>query len=234
MKQALAALSALALVGCNAAGRQDLTAVAPPNAPEVKSAGHAGIDARIAQHAQNASIPESLIHRSVKRESNYNPMCKHGPYWGLMQIRYDTARSMGYDGPASGLLDAETNLKYGVAYLANAWRLAGGDERRAIQLYAGGYYYEAKRRGMLGEMRKADDFAAAADTQTTRVARSEPKRSAPASAMLAQTETPPAPQAAAAPSEPTASQASAFAAAETPAEPGAIPALISALDAAQR
>ena len=71
-----------------------------------------------------------------------------------MQIRHDTARGMGYDGPASGLLDAETNLTYAVPYLANAYMLADGNEARAIQLYAGGYYYEAKRRGMLGLLHK--------------------------------------------------------------------------------
>jgi len=73
-----------------------------------------------------------------------------------MQIRHDTARGMGYAGPANGLLDADTNLNYGVAYLANAFRVAGGDERRAVQLYAGGYYYEAKRRGLLADLRKAN------------------------------------------------------------------------------
>jgi soluble lytic murein transglycosylase-like protein len=162
MKKTIVALGALALAGCNA-GNPDLVAVAP-DAPTPTGASRDALNARIALHARAANIPESLIHRSVKRESNYNPMCKHGPYWGLMQIRYDTAKSMGYAGPASGLLDADTNLKFGVAYLANAWRLSGGDEKRAIRLYAGGYYFEAKRRGMLGEMRKAGDAAPGAET----------------------------------------------------------------------
>jgi soluble lytic murein transglycosylase-like protein len=41
-----------------------------------------------------------------------------------------------------------------VPYLANAYLLADGNEARAIQLYAGGYYYEAKRRGMLNQLHK--------------------------------------------------------------------------------
>ena len=117
-------------------------------------AGHAALSARIAQYARLYNIPESLIHRSVRRESNYNPAARNGPYYGLMQIRHDTARGMGYNGPATGLLDAETNLTYAVPYLANAYMLADGDEVRAIQLYAGGYYYEAKRRGMLSLLHK--------------------------------------------------------------------------------
>jgi soluble lytic murein transglycosylase-like protein len=68
-----------------------------------------------------------------------------------MQIRHDTAKSMGYGGSASGLLDAETNLKYAVKYLAGAYLVANGNEDRAIRLYSAGYYYRAKRLGLLEE-----------------------------------------------------------------------------------
>ena len=70
-----------------------------------------------------------------------------------MQIRYATARGMGYRGAVSGLLDANTNLTYAVPYLANAYRVAGGNPDRAVALYAGGYYYEAKRKGLLHTLR---------------------------------------------------------------------------------
>lgn len=155
------ALGVTALGGCNSA-RQDAAFVArapdepvPPPEP-IRLTPRAKIEASITRSALAYDIPESLVHAAVRRESNYNPAAKHGPYWGLMQIRYDTARSVGYNGPASGLLDAETNLKYGVAYLANAYRVAEGDMRRAIQLYAKGFYYEAKRKGLLGEVRAAE------------------------------------------------------------------------------
>lgn len=107
---------------------------------------------RIAHYARLYDIPESLIHRSIRRESNYNPAARHGPYWGLMQIRHETARSMGYRGPADGLLDADINLAFAVPYLANAYKVGGGDESRAIKLYAGGYYHEAKRKRMLDQL----------------------------------------------------------------------------------
>lgn len=68
-----------------------------------------------------------------------------------MQIKHATARGMGYDGPASGLFDAETNLKYAVKYLRGAWLVAGGNAKRADRLYQSGYYYDAKRKGMLEE-----------------------------------------------------------------------------------
>jgi soluble lytic murein transglycosylase-like protein len=72
-----------------------------------------------------------------------------------MQIRHGTARGLGYSGSAAGLLDANTNLTYAVAYLANAYRVAGGNPSRAVALYQRGFYYEAKRKGMLDDLRTA-------------------------------------------------------------------------------
>jgi soluble lytic murein transglycosylase-like protein len=81
----------------------------------------------------------------------YRPEARNGPYWGLMQILPQTARSMGYDGDGPGLLDAETNLRWAVKYLRGAWLVSDGDEETAVMWYAKGYYYEAKRRGLLVE-----------------------------------------------------------------------------------
>ncbi len=107
------------------------------------------LDSLIARHAAKNNIPESMVHRIVKRESNYNPRAVGGGgALGLMQIKQATARGMGYAGPATGLLDADTNLTYAVRYLAGAYRLAGGDPARTVSYYAAGYYYVAKRRGI--------------------------------------------------------------------------------------
>src|SRR5919112_231889 len=113
----------------------------------------ATINGLVAQHAQANGVPEALVHRIIQRESGYNPRASNRGNLGLMQIRYGTARAMGYSGPASGLLDANTNLTYAVPYLANAYKVAGGHSDRTVSLYSGGYYYEAKRRGLLRELR---------------------------------------------------------------------------------
>lgn len=105
----------------------------------------------IEQYADIYEVPPELVRRVVKRESNFRPAARNGPYWGLMQIRHDTARGMGYDGPASGLLDAETNLKYAVKYLRGAYITADGNQDQAVRFYARGYYYDAKRKGLLEE-----------------------------------------------------------------------------------
>jgi soluble lytic murein transglycosylase-like protein len=68
-----------------------------------------------------------------------------------MQILPQTARTMGFRGAPSELLDADTNLTYAVRYLRGAWMVADGDIDRAVMWYARGYYYEARNRCLLVE-----------------------------------------------------------------------------------
>lgn len=119
--------------------------------PQGVAPGSPELDALIARYAAYYEVPVELVRRVVKRESNFRPAARNGPYWGLMQIRHDTARGMGYRGAASGLLDAETNLKYAVKYLRGAYLTAGGNHDRSVRFYARGYYYDAKRMGLLDE-----------------------------------------------------------------------------------
>lgn len=107
--------------------------------------------ALINKYADVHGIPVTLLHRVIIRESTHNPAARNGPYYGLMQILPETARTMGHRGSPESLLDAETNLKYAGRYLRGAWLLSDGDEATAVSWYARGYYYEAKRRGMLVE-----------------------------------------------------------------------------------
>ena len=107
--------------------------------------------ALINKYADQYEIPRTLLHRVIIRESTHRPGARNGPYYGLMQILPATARTMGFQGAPSDLLDAETNLKYAGKYLRGAWLLSNGDEATAVGWYARGYYYEAKRQGMLVE-----------------------------------------------------------------------------------
>ncbi len=111
----------------------------------------ASVDALIAKYAAHYGLREEFVRKVVRRESTFNPRAYNRGHYGLMQIKHQTARGMGYRGPAEGLLDAETNLIYAVRYLRGAWLVAGGDEARADRLYQSGYYYHAKRAGLLEE-----------------------------------------------------------------------------------
>jgi hypothetical protein len=82
----------------------------------------------------------------IVHESRYQPkLVGSGGTIGLMQIKLATARGLGYRGDAEGLRDPDTNLAYGVKYLAGAYHAAGGDHNRAMHYYASGYYDVAKR-----------------------------------------------------------------------------------------
>ncbi|TKD22521.1 lytic transglycosylase domain-containing protein [Rhodobacter capsulatus] len=140
--------AALALSACGT-GRQ--SSKNPPDGL-LKAGESPAMRAKINRWADHYDVPRSLVHRIVQRESGYNPGARNGPYYGLMQIHPRTAGTMGFDGSAADLLDADTNLKYGVKYLRGAWMCADGSESRAVSWYAKGYYYEAKRRGILEDV----------------------------------------------------------------------------------
>ncbi len=127
--------------------------------PRVSAAETVGLHANetpelrhlINKYAAEYDVPADLVHRVVIRESRHRPGARNGPYYGLMQILPATARGMGFRGKPTDLLDAETNLKYGVKYLRGAYMVAGGNKDAAVKWYARGYYYEAKRKGLLEE-----------------------------------------------------------------------------------
>jgi soluble lytic murein transglycosylase-like protein len=110
------------------------------------------LDALISKHASANGIPESLVRRVIKRESGGRARVVSKGNYGIMQIKPATARGLGYSGSAAGLLDADTNMTYAVKYLANAYKVAGGNPDRAVALYAGGSYYAAKAQGMLKDV----------------------------------------------------------------------------------
>ncbi|MHC1547023.1 transglycosylase SLT domain-containing protein [Phyllobacterium sp. K27] len=125
-------------------------AASTKSAPEFKDTG-TPLDSLISKYSVAYEVPESLVRRVVHRESRGNPQARNGPYWGLMQMLPATARGMGHTGSAQDLLDAETNLKFGVKYLAGAYKVADNNPDQAVRLYARGYYYQAKKKGLLEE-----------------------------------------------------------------------------------
>ena len=147
MKQVLIPL--ILVLGLAACGRGP--APVSPSEPPLYPNETPEIRALVNEYAMRNDVPAALVHRVIQRESDYRPAARNGPYYGMMQILPQTARTMGHRGPASELLDAETNLRYAVRYLRGAWLLSDGDFDRAVSWYARGYYYEARDRCMLVE-----------------------------------------------------------------------------------
>lgn len=122
---------------------QDDLPLFPNETPELR--------ALINKWADYYEVPRALVHRLCVRESTHRPWAVNKPYYGLMQILPETARTMGFRGAPEDLLDADTNLEFAVKYLRGAWLLSDGSYDTAVKWYSQGYYYEAKRRGMLVE-----------------------------------------------------------------------------------
>lgn len=94
----------------------------------------------ISQYASQYGVPVSLAHAVVRVESNFNPKARGSAgEIGLMQIKPATARMMGYSGSRKGLFDPETNIKFGMKYLAAAHQLGGGETCSTILKYNAGH-----------------------------------------------------------------------------------------------
>ncbi|MEM9755713.1 MAG: transglycosylase SLT domain-containing protein [Pseudomonadota bacterium] len=127
-----------------------------PAAPALFPGETAELRALIVAASTRHGVPESLIHRVIQRESDYRADARAGPYWGLMQLLPQTARTMGFEGPTEALLDPATNLEYGVRYLRGAWLVSEGDPDAAVMWYARGYYFAARDKCLLVETGLAD------------------------------------------------------------------------------
>ncbi|WP_435166649.1 transglycosylase SLT domain-containing protein [Falsirhodobacter sp. 1013] len=145
LRTTLALTLILGLAACGGGGEVSRAA-----APDLAMpAGRAEVSRMVDDYADRYGVPRSLAHRVVKRESTYNPAARNGTYYGLMQIAPSTARIMGFRGEPTELLDAETNLTYAMKYLRGAWMVSNGSQDKAVEWYSKGYYYEAKRKGLL-------------------------------------------------------------------------------------
>lgn len=145
----VAAVSALA--ACGSPGTPDISYSERQQVPDLYPGETPQMRALVEQYADVHDIPETLLHRVIQRESDYRADARNGPYWGLMQILPQTARTMGFAGEPQDLLDPEVNLTYAGRYLRGAWLVSDGDVDEAVMWYARGYYYEARDRCLLVE-----------------------------------------------------------------------------------
>ncbi len=124
----------------------------PSNAERIAAADRndGRFDSLIASYASANGVPISLAHAVVTVESNYNPKMRgQAGEIGLMQVKLGTARGMGYRGTAKQLYEPATNIRYGMMYLGEARKLAGGDLCGTILKYNGGHGATRMSRGPL-------------------------------------------------------------------------------------
>lgn len=94
----------------------------------------------VSRYAASYGVPVSLAHAVISVESNYQPnIVGSAGEIGLMQIKPATARMLGYSGSVAGLYNPDTNIKYGIKYLAMAQDLGGGSTCGTILKYNAGH-----------------------------------------------------------------------------------------------
>jgi soluble lytic murein transglycosylase-like protein len=94
----------------------------------------------IAKHAAANGVPFKLADAVVRIESTYKPNVSNGGALGLMQIKPGTARELGFVGSEDELYGAETNVQFGMKYLAQVYRQSGGDICGTVMRYQSGAY----------------------------------------------------------------------------------------------
>lgn len=103
-------------------------------------AANAHVASMIDRHAASAGVPAAFARTVVRIESNYNPRATgRAGEVGLMQIKYQTARGIGFTGTRAQLYDPDTNLLWGMKYLAIAYRLGGNTDCGAVLRYQAGH-----------------------------------------------------------------------------------------------
>lgn len=115
--------------------------------PALRSTGGSGREdaersyrALVEREASRNGLPPDVADAVVAIESGYDPgaIGAVGEI-GLMQVRPATAAMLGFKGDLAELARPEVNIRYGVTYLSQAWRLAGGDLCRALMKYRAGH-----------------------------------------------------------------------------------------------
>lgn len=125
------------------AGNTEVAARTPSEAPVAGGAREVAsgtVAELLAKHAMANGVPLKLAQAVVRIESRGNVHASHGGALGLMQIKYGTARAAGFGGPAVGLFAADTNLRFGMKVLGQAYKAAGGDLCGALMRYQSGHF----------------------------------------------------------------------------------------------
>jgi soluble lytic murein transglycosylase-like protein len=95
--------------------------------------------AMIKAQAPSYGVPTWFALRIAKIESGYNPRARGaaGEY-GVFQLKCATARGVGFRGNCAGLLNASTNIRYGLKHLSLAVRSSHGNLKLAASKHNGG------------------------------------------------------------------------------------------------
>jgi soluble lytic murein transglycosylase-like protein len=119
--------------------------VAAPEPPGTEAegpaaTGEAELRALVRSEAKAQGLPPELAEAVATVESGFDPRAVGGVgEIGLMQILPSTARMLGFSDAPPKLFEPSTNARYGVRYLAEAWRMTGEDICASVMKYRAGH-----------------------------------------------------------------------------------------------
>ena len=109
-------------------------------APDETDGSRTSNRAFVRAEAVRAGLPPDIADAVAQVESGYHTdAIGAAGEVGLMQVMPSTAHMLGFAGTDAELARPEVNAHYGVTYLAQAWRLAGGDICTATMKYRAGH-----------------------------------------------------------------------------------------------
>lgn len=96
--------------------------------------------AMVRREAESQGLPPEIAEAVATVESGFDPRAVGGVgEIGLMQVLPSTARMLGFSAPLPKLFEPEVNARYGVRYLAEAWRMTGNDICASVMKYRAGH-----------------------------------------------------------------------------------------------
>ncbi len=102
----------------------------------------------IAKAAKVAKISPQILVALCTYESNLKtvvvPNDGGSPTYGICQVKFETAKMLGFKGEAIDLLHPETNAKYAARYLKYQHDRYDGDWCKTVSAYNSGSYSESK------------------------------------------------------------------------------------------
>ena len=142
LKSVIAILLLLAAIVPTLASTEDLidTLLARARYGRALATDNLSLTALVDREAAVHGVPVALARAVVRVESSWNPR-ETGTVGevGLMQIKHSTARLLGFAGSRTELYDPRTNVRWGMKYLAGAYKLAGGNVCKTALKYQGGH-----------------------------------------------------------------------------------------------
>lgn len=102
----------------------------------------------IALAAKKAGVSGALLLAICTHESGLkNTLVPHdggSPTYGVCQVKYETAKMLGFDGKAKDLMTPEINIKWAAEYLKYQNQRYNGDWCKVVAAYNAGTYNESK------------------------------------------------------------------------------------------